>query len=106
MRGIGPFVDGYSLFWAVEGRGRKSATCDLRKPEGQDLFRRLAAQADVVCENFRPGTMEGWGLGPDALDPGLVFVRISAFGQDGPYAAAAGARPPRRGLRRPAEPDR
>ena len=90
MRGIGPFVDGYSLFWAVEGRGRKSATCDLRKPEGQDLFRRLASTADVVCENFRPGTMEEWGLGPDRLDPGLVFVRISAFGQDGPYAARPG----------------
>jgi len=90
MRGIGPFVDGYSLFWAVEGRGRKSATCDLRKPEGQDLFRRLASSADVVCENFRPGTMEAWGLGPDQLDPGLVFVRISAFGQDGPYSARPG----------------
>jgi crotonobetainyl-CoA:carnitine CoA-transferase CaiB-like acyl-CoA transferase len=90
MRSIGPFVDGYSLFWAVEGRGRKSATCDLHTPEGQDLFRRLAATADVVCENFRPGTMEEWGLGPDALDPRLVFVRISAFGQDGPYAARPG----------------
>src|ERR1700693_2778154 len=90
MRGIGPFVDGYSLFWAVEGRGRKSATCDLRKPEGQDLFRRLASTADVVCENFRPGTMEEWGLGPDELDPSLVFVRISAFGQDGPCAGRPG----------------
>jgi crotonobetainyl-CoA:carnitine CoA-transferase CaiB-like acyl-CoA transferase len=90
MRGIGPFVDGYSLFWAVEGRGRKSATCDLRTPGGQDLFRRLAATADVVCENFRPGTMEEWGLGPNALDPGLVYVRISAFGQDGPYAERPG----------------
>jgi len=90
MRGIGPFVDGYSLFWAVEGRGRKSATCDLRTPEGQDLFRRLCATADVVCENFRPGTMEAWGIGPGALDPRIVMVRISAFGQDGPYAARPG----------------
>ncbi len=90
MRGIGPFVDGYSLFWAVEGRGRKSVTCDLRVPEGQDLFRRLAATADVVCENFRPGTMEQWGLGPAALDRRLVVVRISAFGQDGPYARRPG----------------
>jgi crotonobetainyl-CoA:carnitine CoA-transferase CaiB-like acyl-CoA transferase len=90
MRGIGPFVDGYSLFWAVEGRGRKSVTCDLHTPEGQDLFRRLASTADVVCENFRPGTMEEWALGPDALDPRLVFVRISAFGQDGPYAGRPG----------------
>src|SRR6202167_4133860 len=90
MRTIGPFVDGYSLFWAVEGRGRKSVTCDLRQAEGQDLFRRLASTADVVCENFRPGTMEEWGLGPGALDPRLVFVRISAFGQDGPYAGRPG----------------
>ncbi len=69
MRTIGPFVDGYSLFWAVEGRGRKSVTCDLRVPEGQDLFRRLASTADVVCENFRPGTMEEWGLGPRCARP-------------------------------------
>lgn len=102
MRGIGPFYESrkaagtdpaesrYSLFWAVEGRGRKSATCDLRRTEGQDLFRRLAAGADVICENFRPGTLEGWGLGPSDLDPRLVFVRISAFGQDGPYARRPG----------------
>jgi crotonobetainyl-CoA:carnitine CoA-transferase CaiB-like acyl-CoA transferase len=90
MRGIGPFADGYSLFWAVEGRGRKSATCDLRSPAGQDLFRRLAATADVVCENFRPGTMERWGLGPATLPARLVCVRISAFGQDGPYAQRPG----------------
>ena len=60
---------GYSLFWAVEGRGRKSVTLDLRKPEGQDLFRRLAATADVVVENFRPGTLERWNIGPADLDP-------------------------------------
>ncbi len=90
MRGIGPFHDGYSLFWAVEGRGRRSVTCDLRTPDGQELFRRLAATADVVCENFRPGTMEGWELGPGALDPSIVYVRISAFGQDGPYAPRPG----------------
>ena len=96
MRTIGPFVDtdeseaGYSLFWAVEGRGRKSVTCDLRKPEGQALFRRLAAHADVVCENFRPGTLEEWNLGPESLDPRLIFVRISIFGQDGPYSHRPG----------------
>jgi crotonobetainyl-CoA:carnitine CoA-transferase CaiB-like acyl-CoA transferase len=90
MRTIGPFEDGYSLFWAVEGRGRRSATCDLRTGEGQDLFRRLAATADVVCENFRPGTLEDWGLAPAALAPHLVFVRISAFGQDGPYSKRPG----------------
>lgn len=95
MRGIGPFAQAtgsgaYSLFWAVEGRGRRSATCDLRRPEGQALFRRLAARADVVCENFRPGTLESWGLGPADLDERLVMVRISAFGQDGPYAQRPG----------------
>ncbi len=94
MRTIGPFVDTgddpYSLFWSVEGRGRRGATCDLRTPEGQALFRRLVAKADVLCENFRPGTMEQWHLGPDDLDPGLVFVRISVFGQDGPYSRRPG----------------
>jgi formyl-CoA transferase len=101
MRTIGPFVDpgtdhtgqdqaGYSLFWAVEGRGRRGATCDLRTAEGQALFKRLASHADVVCENFRPGTMEEWNLGPDSLDPGLVYVRISVFGQDGPYSRRPG----------------
>jgi crotonobetainyl-CoA:carnitine CoA-transferase CaiB-like acyl-CoA transferase len=85
MRHIGPFERGYSLFWAVEGRGRRSVTIDLRRPEGQDLFRRLAATADVVVENFRPGTMEEWRIGPSDCDPRLVWVRISGFGQDGPY---------------------
>jgi crotonobetainyl-CoA:carnitine CoA-transferase CaiB-like acyl-CoA transferase len=98
MRTIGPFVapegapasTGYSLFWAVEGRGRKGVTCDLRRPAGQQLFRRLAATADVVCENFRPGTMEGWAVGPDDCDPRLVWVRISVFGQSGPYSTRPG----------------
>ncbi|HUO48255.1 MAG TPA: CaiB/BaiF CoA-transferase family protein, partial [Acidimicrobiales bacterium] len=90
MRGIGPFDGDQSLFWAVEGRGRKSVTCDLRRAEGQALFRRLAATADVVCENFRPGTLEEWGIGPADLDPRLVVIRISAFGQDGPYARRPG----------------
>jgi crotonobetainyl-CoA:carnitine CoA-transferase CaiB-like acyl-CoA transferase len=80
----------YSLFWAVEGRGRKGVTLDLRQPAGQELFRRLAATADVVCENFRPGTMEKWGIGPDACDPRLVWARISVFGQDGPYSQRPG----------------
>ena len=95
MREIGPFMEtdggeSYSLFWAVEGRGRKSITLDLRRNQGQDLFRRLAATADVVVENFRPGTLEQWHIGPADLDPKLVFVRISAFGQDGPYAPRPG----------------
>ncbi|HEY2814663.1 MAG TPA: CaiB/BaiF CoA-transferase family protein [Acidimicrobiales bacterium] len=90
MREIGPFVDGYSLFWAVEGRGRKSVTLDLRKPAGQDIFRRLASTADVVVENFRPGTLERWHIAPGELDRRLVFVRISTFGQDGPLASRPG----------------
>ncbi len=96
MRTIGPFVptdgDGpdYSLWWAVEGRGRKGVTLDLRQTRGQDLFRRLVSRADVVCENFRPGTMEAWSIGPDACDPRLVWARISVFGQDGPNARRPG----------------
>jgi crotonobetainyl-CoA:carnitine CoA-transferase CaiB-like acyl-CoA transferase len=90
MREIGPFVDGYSLFWAVEGRGRKSVTLDLRTAEGQEVFRALAATADVVVENFRPGTLEQWNIGPSRLAERLVSVRISMFGQDGPYSARPG----------------
>ncbi len=96
MRTIGPFAAPpdddapYSLFWAVEGRGRKGVTCDLRRTEGQELFRRLVATADVVCENFRPGTMEGWHVGPADCDERLVWVRISVFGQDGPYSKRPG----------------
>ena len=80
--------DGTSLWWHVQSRTKRSVTVDLRQPEGQDLVRRLAAEADVLVENFRPGTLEGWGLGYDALsalNPGLVMVRVSGFGQTGPY---------------------
>src|SRR6478752_7909267 len=91
MREIGPFTEeGYSLFWAVEGRGRRSITLDLRTPRGQELFRSLAATADVVVENFRPGTLERWNIAPGDLDPRLVTVRISTFGQDGPYSERPG----------------
>ena len=94
LRDLGPFVETeegpYSLYWAVEGRGRKSVTLDLRTPEGQDLFRRLAAASDVVCENFRPGTLEGWNIDPSRLDPKTVTVRISVFGQDGPKSLRPG----------------
>jgi len=98
MREIGPFAPdpsdpdggGYSLFWAVEGRGRRSVTLDLRSPEGQDLLRRLAATADVLVENFRPGTLERWNVGPTDLPDRLVTVRISSFGQDGPNSPRPG----------------
>ena len=88
MRTIGPFERGQSLFWAVEGRGKRSVTLDLRKPAGQALLRRLVPLADVVVENFQPGTLESWGLGYDvlsALNPGLILTRVSVYGQDGPY---------------------
>jgi len=84
---------GDSLWWRVTGRNKRSVTIDLRQPEGQRLVRRLAREADVVVENFRPGTLERWGLGYEELsaaNPGVVLVRISGFGQDGPYAARAG----------------
>ncbi|HXA34478.1 MAG TPA: CoA transferase [Acidimicrobiales bacterium] len=96
MRTIGPFAptddgaDDYSLWWAVEGRGRKGVTLDLRQARGQDLFRRLAAHADVVCENFRPGTLEAWNIGPEDCDLRVVWARISVFGQDGPNARRPG----------------
>ena len=80
--------EGTSLWWYVQARNKKSVTVDLRKPEGQEIVRRLARNSDVVIENFRPGTLEKWGLGYDALaaeSPGLVMIRLSGFGQTGPY---------------------
>jgi formyl-CoA transferase len=88
MRTIGPFADGYSLFWAVEGRGKKSITLDLRKPRGQELFKKLVPLADAIVENFQPGTLEAWGLGYDvleALNPKVILTRATVYGQDGPY---------------------
>ncbi|MEP7024463.1 MAG: CoA transferase, partial [Actinomycetota bacterium] len=84
---------GKSLWWPVIARNKKSATCDLRKPEGQALLRRLIDTADVVVENFRPGTLERWGMSPDELwqtNPGLIITRVTGYGQDGPYAPRAG----------------
>jgi formyl-CoA transferase len=85
--------DGTSLWWHVQSRGKRSVALDLKQPEAQAIVRRLAAKADIVVENFRPGTMEGWGLGYDALsaaNPGLVMVRISGYGQTGPYRERPG----------------
>jgi formyl-CoA transferase len=82
-----------SLWWYVQARNKKSVTADMRRPEGQEVVRKLAARADIVVENFRPGTLEKWGLGWDALsrsNPGLVMVRLSGYGQDGPYSDRAG----------------
>lgn len=80
--------DGTSLWFSVQSRNKRSITVDLRHPEGQEVVRALAATADIVIENFRPGALEKWGLGYDALsrdNPGLVLVRLSGYGQDGPY---------------------
>lgn len=80
--------DGTSVWWQVQSRNKRSIALDLRQAEGQDIARRLIAQADVLVENFRPGTLEGWGLGWEqlsALNPGLVMLRISGYGQSGPY---------------------
>ena len=77
-----------SYWWLVEARNKKSITCNLRDPEGQALMRRLVANAHVVAENFRPGTLERWNLGWDELSavrPSLVMVRVSAYGQTGPH---------------------
>jgi formyl-CoA transferase len=80
--------DGTSVWWQVQSRNKRSVALDLRSSEGQEIARKLIAEADVLIENFRPGTLEGWGMGWDALstlNPGLVMLRISGYGQTGPY---------------------
>jgi formyl-CoA transferase len=80
--------DGTSVWWQVQSRNKRSLALDLKDPAAQDIVRRLASEADVLIENFRPGAMEGWGLGPDALlaaNPRLIVLRISGYGQTGPY---------------------
>jgi formyl-CoA transferase len=84
---------GQSLWWPVVARNKRSITCNLRSAEGQQLIRRLVAGSDVLLENFRPGTLERWGLHPEALwelNPRLIVTRVTGFGQDGPYAPRAG----------------
>jgi formyl-CoA transferase len=79
---------GTSLWWSVQARNKRSVTCDMRTPEGQEIVRRLARTVDIVVENFRPGALEKWGIGWDVLsaaNPGLVMVRLSGYGQTGPY---------------------
>ena len=84
---------GKSLWWPIVARGKRSVTCDLRTPDGQQLVRDLVAQADVLIENFRPGTLERWNLSPELLweiNPKLVILRVSGFGQTGPKSSQAG----------------
>jgi len=83
----------YPLWWTVCARNKRCVTANLRSPEGQDLARQLISQADMVVENFRPGTMERWGMGYEDLvkdNPGLIMIRVSGYGQTGPHAGRAG----------------
>lgn len=87
-RQAGETVNGTSLWWTVEGRNKQSITLDLRKPQGQALLKELVKVSDILLENFRPGTLERWGLGWEdlrAVNPSLIMVRVSGFGQSGPY---------------------
>jgi formyl-CoA transferase len=91
MRGWGGGAQ--PMWWQVIARNKRCVSCDLRGPEGQALARQLIAKADILIENFRPGTLEKWGMAPEALheiNPGLIIVRVSGYGQTGPYAARAG----------------
>ncbi|GAA0994082.1 CoA transferase [Acrocarpospora macrocephala] len=93
MRGHGASKDGHALWWKEISRNKRTLGLKLSDPKGAALLLRLAERSDVLVENFRPGTLERWGLGPDLLhevNPGLVIVRITGFGQQGPYAGRAG----------------
>ena len=93
MRGHGRSKDGVPLWWKEISRNKRTIALDLKDAEGAEVFRRLARTADVVVENFRPGTLERWGIGPDVLradNPALVVARLTGFGQTGPYSSRAG----------------
>jgi crotonobetainyl-CoA:carnitine CoA-transferase CaiB-like acyl-CoA transferase len=93
MRGHGRSKNGVPLWWKEISRNKRAVSLDLKTPGGSDILLRLAATADVLVENFRPGTLERWGIGPEELhrvNPGLVIVRLTGFGQTGPYASRAG----------------
>lgn len=93
FRGHGPSKNGIPLWWKEVSRNKRTIAVDLKAADGAEVVRRLAASVDVMVENFRPGTLERWGLGPDRLreqNPGLVLVRLTAFGQTGPYADRPG----------------
>lgn len=93
LRTFPPYKDGKPLWWKVTNRGKTFATLDLRRPEGADILKRFVATSDVLIENFRPGTLEKWGLDRDtlwAINPKLVILRVSAFGQTGPKASQGG----------------
>ena len=86
-------VDGHHFFWTVHARNKKAVTLNLRDPRGREIFLDLAERTDIIVENFRPGTLERWGLGYDVLqqrNPGIILVRVSGYGQTGPDAGKAG----------------
>ena len=88
LRNWRKILDGTSVWWQVQSRNKRSIALDLRNPEGQAIAKRLIAQADVLIENFRPGTLEAWGMDYESLardNPGLIMLRISGYGQTGPY---------------------
>ena len=95
LRNWGPFYNGVSLWWKVHSRNKRSITLNMADARGQSILKRLAAQADVLIEGFRPGTLERWNVGPADLhasdvNPGLVILRFSGFGQTGPYRERPG----------------
>ncbi len=93
LRMLPPLKDGVGLWWKVANRNKRGITVNLRHPEGRDLICKLAAHFDVLVENFRPGTLEAWGLGIEQLraaNPGLIVLRLTAFGQTGPYRGRPG----------------
>ncbi|MDR3563383.1 MAG: CaiB/BaiF CoA-transferase family protein [Negativicutes bacterium] len=92
-RGMGPFYEGQSMRWATFARNKKSVTLDLRKEEGKNLFLKLVAKSDLIFENFRTGTLDKWGLDYETLkkaNPKIIVVRITGYGQTGPYSHLAG----------------
>ncbi|MEE4271699.1 MAG: CaiB/BaiF CoA-transferase family protein [Thermoanaerobaculales bacterium] len=93
VRGWRAMTGDTSLWWYSLGRNKRSVTVNLKSDEGRRIIRRLAGEVDVLIENFRPGTLENWGLGPDdlqAINPGLIIARVSGYGQDGPYSSRPG----------------
>lgn len=93
LRALAPHKDGKPLWWKVTNRNKRGITLDLRQPDGRDLFGRLIAGADVLVENFRPGTLDGWGITRawlQDISPRLTILRVTGFGQDGPYAGRPG----------------
>ena len=93
MRGHGPMKDGVPLWWAELARNKRTFGLNLSEPDGAEVFKKLVATADVVIENFRPGTLERWGIGWETLSeiqPGLILARITGWGQEGPYSDRPG----------------